>query len=145
MAAMPKRSAQAQTAAAPASAQAWEVIFLDDFLLEFRAFDLDVRRELVAAARAIELAGPKAGRPHVDTLKGSKHDNMKELRFKAHNGSEVWRAAFAFDLQRRACVLVAGDKQGRDDKAFYKRLITTADRRFDAHLANTPKERKKSP
>jgi hypothetical protein len=40
---------------------------------------------------------------------------------------------------------VAGDKQGRDEKAFYKRLITTADRRFAAHLANTSKERKKSP
>lgn len=67
------------------------------------------------------------------------------LRFKAHNGSEVWRAAFAFDLERRACVLVAGDKQGRDEKAFYKRLITTADRRFDTHLGNLPKVRKKSP
>ncbi len=111
---------------------------------EFRAFDLDVRREMVAAARAIELAGPKAGRPHVDTLKGSRHDNMKELRFKAHNGSEVWRAAFAFDLQRRACVLVAGDKQGRNEKAFYKRLITTADRRFDAHLGKFLQGRKES-
>ena len=96
-------------------------------------------------ARAVELAGPKAGRSHVDTHKGSKHDNMKELRSKAHNGSEVWRAAFAFDLQRRACVLVAGSKQGRDEKAFYKRLMTTADKRFDDHLGNLPKARKKSP
>lgn len=68
---------------------------------------------------------------------------MKELRFKAHNGSEIWRAAFAFDPQRRACVLVAGDKQGQDEDAFYKNLIKTADKRFDAHLkklANAKKE-----
>jgi hypothetical protein len=26
-----------------------------------------------------------------------------------------------------------------DEKALYKRLITTADRRFDAHLGNLPK------
>ena len=137
-----RKSSPAPTLAAPAGSEAWAVVFHDDFLPEFRAFDLDVRRELVAAARAIELAGPKAGRPHVDTLIGSKHDNMKELRFKAHNGSQVWRAAFAFDLQRRACVLVAGDKQGRDEKAFYKRLITTADKRFDAHLRKLSKTRK---
>lgn len=105
---------------------------------------MDVRRELVAAAKAIELAGPKMGRPHVDTLNGSKHDNMKELRFKAHNGTEIWRAAFAFDPQRKAYVLVAGDKQGQDEGAFYKRLIKTADKRFDAHLRTLGKARKEA-
>lgn len=133
------------SAAVPASPDEWQVIFHDEFLPEFKAFDLDVRRELAAAARAIELAGPKTGRPHVDTLKGSKHDNMKELRFKARNGSEIWRAAFAFDPRRRACVLVAGDKQGRDEKAFYKALIKTADRRFDAHLKALSITKKESP
>jgi len=112
---------------------------------EFRAFTPDVRRELAAAARAIELAGPKTGRPHVDTLNGSKHDNMKELRFKANNGSEIWRAAFAFDPQRKACVLVAGDKQGQDQEAFYKSLIKTADKRFDDHLEKLTKAKKESP
>lgn len=106
---------------------------------------MDVRRELAAAAKAIELAGPKTGRPHVDTLNGSKHDNMKELRFKAHNGSEIWRAAFAFDPQRKAYVLVAGDKQGQDEAAFYKTLIKTADKRFDAHLKRLAKAKKESP
>jgi hypothetical protein len=71
----------APASAAPAPSEKWEVIFHDEFLSEFRAFDPDVRRELATAAKAIELAGPKTGRPHVDTLNGSKHDNMKELRF----------------------------------------------------------------
>jgi len=55
----------------------------------------EVRIELLAQARVIERFGPQAKRPRVDTLKGSKHANMKELRFDAAGG--VWRVAFAFD------------------------------------------------
>lgn len=120
----------------------WQVVFHGDFLPEFRAFDPDVRRELAAAARAIEIAGPKTGRPHVDTLNGSRHDNMKELRFKANNGAEIWRAAFAFDPDRKACVLVAGEKQGKEEDKFYKALIKIADERFDDHLKKISKASK---
>ena len=60
---------------------------------------------------------------------------MKELRFTANNGSEVWRAAFAFDPQRKAIVLVAADKQGKDQRKFYKNLLRIANQRFDDHLA----------
>jgi hypothetical protein len=81
-----------------------------------------------------QIAGPKAGRPHVDTLHGSKHANMKELRFTAHGGREVWRAALAFDPGRAAIVLVAGEKQGKNQGLFYKRVIKIADGRFDSHL-----------
>jgi hypothetical protein len=62
-----------------------------------------------------------AHRPHADTLAGSKHANMKELRFKAADG--VWRVAFAFDPARRAVLLVAGDKSGVGATQFYKSLI----------------------
>lgn len=57
---------------------------------------------------------------------------MKELRFDAADG--VWRVAFAFDPERKAILLVAGDKSGKSERAFYRRLIATADRRYDAHL-----------
>jgi len=46
----------------------------------------------------------------VDTLKGSRYANMKELRFSAADGE--WRVAFAFDPRRAAILLVAGDKSG---------------------------------
>lgn len=72
------------------------------------------------------------GRPYADTLKGSKHANMKGLRFDAADGE--WRAAFAFGPQRKAILLVAGDKSGGGQKRFYKQLIATADRRFSAHF-----------
>ena len=50
--------------------------------------------------------GSQLGRPRVDTLKGSRHANMKELRFDAADG--VWRVAFAFDPKRSAVLLIAG-------------------------------------
>ncbi|MEP7062876.1 MAG: type II toxin-antitoxin system RelE/ParE family toxin [Betaproteobacteria bacterium] len=82
----------------------------------------------------LENYGPDLGRPTVDTLKGFKHANMKELRFSWEG--QVWRMAFAFDLNRRAVLLVGGDKGGVDQKRFYKRLIATADRRFDEHISS---------
>jgi hypothetical protein len=73
--------------------------------------------------------GPALGRPAVDTVKGSRHKNMKELR--AFGGTI--RALFAFDPRRRATVLIGGDK--RDDwKGWYERNIPVADGLFDRHL-----------
>jgi hypothetical protein len=57
---------------------------------------------------------------------------MKELRFDADDG--VWRTLFAFDPERKAIILVAGDKSGGSEKRFYKDLIKKADKRFDQHL-----------
>ena len=59
---------------------------------------------------------------------------MKEMRFKANHGAEIWRAAFAFDPARQAIVLVAADKQGIDEGKFYKDLLKIANERFDEHL-----------
>jgi hypothetical protein len=63
-------------------------------------------------------SAPHLSRPTVDTLKGSKHANMKELRFDCEGG--VWRVAFAFDTERAAILLVGGDKGGADQRRFYK-------------------------
>jgi hypothetical protein len=85
-----------------------------------------VQTALAAKARLLESSGPMLGRPHVDTLKNSRHGNMKELRFDAADG--IWRAAF--DTARQAVVLVAGDKSGGSEARFYRSLIATADKRF---------------
>lgn len=111
---------------------AWGVEFHDAFEVEFLAFDQSVQDALLAAAMLLADYGPQLGRPQVDTLKGSKHANMKELRFEASDGE--WRAAFAFDPRRKAILLVAGDKSGGSEKRFYKRLIAKADLRFSAHV-----------
>ncbi len=67
-------------------------------------------------------------------LKGSKHANMKELRFAWER--QVWRMAFALDPKRRAILLAGGDKGGVDQKRFHKGLIAIADRQFDEHITS---------
>jgi len=96
-----------------------------------------VQDELLAVARVLADYGPQLGRPYVDMLKGSKHANMKELRFDVMGG--VWRVAFAFDPGRQAILLVAGDKSGVNQERFYKQLIAKADKRFAAHLERLKK------
>ena len=88
----------------------WTVEFHRDFDREFDALPGAVQDAVRAHAYLLEQFGPLLGRPHVDTLGGSRHANMKELRFYANDG--VWRVAFAFDPKRRAVLLMAGDKSG---------------------------------
>lgn len=118
----------------------WKVDFHPAFAEEYKKLAEGVQDELLAEVGLLETYGPQLNRPHVDTLNGSKHANMKELRFSADNA--VWRAAFAFDPVRTAIVLVAGDKSGGSEKRFYKQLIKKADERFDEHLARLKEERK---
>lgn len=115
--------------------------FHDDFESEFDALDQDVQDELLATAAAVERLGPRAGRPHVGKLNGSRHSNMKELRFNAGNGSQVWRAPFAFDSTQTGVILAAGDKQGKSESLFYKSLMKKADKRFDEHLTRSSKNK----
>ena len=119
----------------------WEVDLHDEFLFEYRELHKDVQDELLAHIELLEQFGPQLGRPRADTLNGSRHANMKELRFDAADG--VWRVAFAFDPNRKAIVLVAGDKSGISERRFYRRLIEKADARFDAHLAKIKKQRER--
>jgi hypothetical protein len=110
----------------------WTVEIGDEFEAEFNDLHEDVQTEILALSRLLQQFGPQLGRPRVDTLNGSRHANMKELRFSANDGE--WRVAFAFDPKRTAIMLVAGDKSGASERTFYKQLITRADKRFDAHL-----------
>ena len=110
----------------------WTVSFADEFELEFDALAPEVQDAIFARMLLLEREGPSLGRPHADTLTGSTHANMKELRCTAAGG--VWRIAFAFDPDRQAILLVGGDKSGGSEKRFYKQLIARADDRFDRHL-----------
>ncbi len=118
----------------------WRVDFHPAFLVEFEELTPPVQDELAAMVELLKAAGPQLKRPKSDTLKGSGHANMKELRFDADNG--VWRVAYAFDPERKAILLVAGDKSGGSQKKFYKDLIRRADERFHEHLAALEKARR---
>jgi hypothetical protein len=119
----------------------WQVATTDDFDEWFSALGGEAQAEIIAKVELLKLLGPKLGRPHADTLNGSKHANMKELR--ADTADQVMRVAFAFDPERAGILLVAGDKAGVSQKRFYKQLIDKADRMFDAHLAKLKAMRKR--
>jgi len=119
----------------------WDVDFHDDFVAEYHELAQDVQDELLASIKVLEEFGPELGRPRVDTLNGSRHCNMKELRFNAGGG--VWRFAFAFDSNRRAIVLCGDNKSGGSEKRFYRKLIDRADSRYDAHLVRVKEHKQK--
>jgi hypothetical protein len=81
----------------------WTVSFAEEFEPEFDELPQEVQDAILARALLLEREGPSLSRPHADTLTGSKHANMKELRCSAADG--VWRIAFAFDpIGRRYCL-----------------------------------------
>ena len=116
----------------------WRVQIAGEFEPEFFALHLEVQDAILTMTRLLQQFGPQLGRPRVDTLNGSRHANMKEMRLGAAGGE--WRVAFAFDPARRAILLVAGDKSGSSGRRFYRELIRKADERFDRHLARLDNE-----
>ncbi len=99
----------------------WPVEFHDEMIVEVETFPREVQKTLAAHVRLLAEFGPGFGRPSVDTLKGSRIANLKELRFSVEGG--VWRVAFAFDRRRIALLLVMGDKRGVVERRFYKTLV----------------------
>lgn len=116
----------------------WEVDveLVEDWLKEA---DADTYDQIVAALRLLGEHGPGLGRPLVDSIVGSRHKNMKELRPGSSGRSEV-RILFAFDSKRRAILLLAGDKHGAWSK-WYRKNVPIADDRYDEHLAAMRKKK----
>ena len=92
--------------------------------------DEDAKEAIFKSLLILREIGPTLGRPHVDSIKESQHENMKELRIQ--NKQRLFRILFAFDPERKALLLVGGDKRG--DKRFYQKMIPLADSLYDKHL-----------
>jgi hypothetical protein len=52
--------------------------------------------------------------------------------------------AYAFDPERKAILLVGGDKVGVGQARFYRNMIRVADERFDQHLQVLRSSKKES-
>lgn len=87
--------------------------------------------KVFTALEALEEQGPNLGRPFADQVKNSRYKNMKELRPRGKN----LRLLFAFDPNRKAIILVAGDKTNNWIK-WYEQNIPIADQRISEHLKN---------
>ena len=107
----------------------WEVLLhpeVEQFVL---ALD-DSTYDLVSARIDLLVEhGPQLGRPSVDRVAGGAVHNMKELR------ADTVRILFVFDPERRACLLVGGDKAGSWN-AWYPPAITLAEKRYSKWLAS---------
>ncbi len=110
----------------------WDVQYHADYLTELEAEPEAVQDEVLSLVGLLKMFGPQLGRPHCDTLNGSRYTNMKELRFTLPDGE--WRVAFAFDPERRAILLIGGSKSGSSERKFYRSLNRIADKRFAEHL-----------
>lgn len=92
---------------------------------------------VIAALNVLQREGPSLGRPLVDTIKGARLKNLKELRPGSKSRSAI-RILFAFDPARRAILLVAGDKAGSWTK-WYIKNIPVAEERWERHLKGMDK------
>ncbi|WP_028263785.1 type II toxin-antitoxin system RelE/ParE family toxin [Atopobium fossor] len=114
-----------------------------DVRLDYITGWLDKQDELtvayiLAALELLQQKGPALGRPLVDTLKGTKIKNLKELRPISLGNTEV-RIIFAFDVERNAIMLFGGDKSSGKNKkvkwsGWYKNAIPEAERLYWEHL-----------
>ncbi len=111
----------------------WKVEFTDQFGGWWQTLGVAEQQMIDAAVQVLEGRGPGLGRPLADTVEGSRHANMKELR------AGTIRVLFAFDPRRVAILLIGGDKRDRW-QAFYAEMVPLADRLYDEHLAEIEKE-----
>lgn len=107
----------------------WEVVYTVPAFDWIMSLSEDQYEHVMAAVAVLEEDGPALGRPLVDRVEGSRHHNMKELR------ASTLRALFAFDPNRRAIVLLGGDKRG-DWTGWYERNVPIADDLYDDYLEN---------
>lgn len=113
---------------------AWEVVIGDEVGTWLDELDEDSYEQVIAAMTVLSEEGPTLGRPLVDSIQGSTVKNMKELRPGSKGRSEV-RVLFAFDPNRKAILLVAGDKSG-NWKKWYKDNIPIAEERWQKHIGD---------
>lgn len=115
---------------------AWDVEFTDQFGEWWDALDENAQTSINAVVLVLEQIGPALTRPYADTVKGSRHANMRELRIQ-HQGRPL-RLLYAFDPRRTAIILVGGDKGG--DDRWYDVYIPIADKLYDEHLQQIENE-----
>jgi hypothetical protein len=125
-----------KTYVAEGMVEMWDIELTDQFIEWWDSLTVGEQDPIEAAIDVLELRGPGLGRPLVDTVTGSRHANMKELR------PGTIRVLFAFDPTRTAILLIAGDKRNRW-QGFYAEMVPLADDLFDEHLKDL--ERKGTP
>ena len=113
----------------------WDVEYTDQFEAWWDALAQADQAAIEAAVKVLQREGPALGRPLVDTIKTSRHPNLKELRPPRGN----LRVLFIFDPRRTAILLLGGDKTNQWD-AWYRSAIPLADQLYDDYLEELRRE-----
>jgi hypothetical protein len=116
----------------------WEVETTDEYDTWFLEQTEDGQESIRMKVELLMEYGPRLSRPHADTLNGSRISNLKELRSKTER--HVFRIAFLFDEERKAILLIGGDKKGKNEKRFYRSLIKQAEAIYHQYFDNEEKE-----
>ena len=82
-----------------------------------RGLDAERRAKLIGTIARIAAGGPTLGRPHVDVIHGSRVRKLKEARV-----DRGMRVLFAFDSNRNPVMLVGGDKTGKWNRWYPKKI-----------------------
>lgn len=119
----------------PYTMDVWDIELTDQAIEWLLSLDQEERVAIAAAIDLLEQLGPNLGWPVVDSIKSSRHHNMKELRSFGGN----LRALFCFDPRRTAIVLIGGDKTS-DWAGWYDRNVPLADELYDDYLDEIQEE-----
>lgn len=107
-----------------------EVVVTDEFREWYETLWLEEQESVFRVVTLLEGRGVSLGFPYSSAIEGSRH-GLRELRIQ-HRG-RPYRAFYAFDPQRRAVLLLGGDKSGRD--RFYEEWVPRADVLWERYLA----------
>jgi len=95
-----------------------------------RTLHSEQRAKVNGAIARVAEGGPVQGRPHVDVIHGSKLAKLKEARV-----DRSMRLLFAFDSRGSAVMLLGGDKAGKWNR-WYPKKIERAERLYADHERN---------
>ncbi len=115
----------------------WNIEYTDEFGHWWDSLTVQEQDSIDAAVEILEEVGPALGRPLVDSIQGSRHSNMKELRPRSGN----IRILFAFDPRRSAKSLIGGDKTNRWSEWYFE-MIPIADQLYDDYFYELQREGK---
>jgi hypothetical protein len=90
----------------------WDLELTDECKDWFDGLDAEEKASIARGFGLLEEHGPALARPYADTIHGSQHANMKELRVQ-HQG-RPYRVLYCFDPRRTGILLIGGDKTGNN-------------------------------
>jgi hypothetical protein len=91
----------------------WGVNYTNEFEVWWDGLDAEEQEDIDAKVILLQRVGPSLGRPHADTIRQSKHNNMKELIIQ--HGGDPYRVFFAFDPKEGSNFANWGNENRREE------------------------------